>query len=98
MDRVSTPPTVLHIHVYIYYSISHPFVNSYAYIAWMVFGWNRWLPTYQEFLKQYPYCRRQMWAPLLMDYIGPIVDIYVYLTMNNDDWLTRRADTKDIED
>ncbi|OQD65636.1 hypothetical protein PENPOL_c005G01259 [Penicillium polonicum] len=71
---------------------------AYAYIAWMAFGWNGWLPSYRHFLKRYPFCGRQVWAFLLMDYIGPIVDIYVYLTMNNDNWLTRTADTKNIED
>ncbi|GIK05268.1 hypothetical protein Aspvir_009372 [Aspergillus viridinutans] len=71
---------------------------AYAYIAWMAFGWNGYLSTYRGFLKRYPYCGRQVWAFLLMDCIGPIVDIYVYLTMNNDNWLTRTADTKDIDD
>jgi hypothetical protein len=32
-----------------------------------------------------------------MDHIGPILDIYVYFTMNNDNWLTRAADTQDIK-
>ncbi|EPS25877.1 putative hyaluronan synthase [Penicillium oxalicum 114-2] len=71
---------------------------AYAYIAWMAFGWDGWLPTYRYFLKRYPLCGRQVWAFLLMDYIGPIVDIHVYLTMNNDNRLTRMADTKNIED
>jgi hypothetical protein len=71
MDRVSTPPTVLHTSVCIYYSLSHPLINSYAYMAWMAFGWNGWLSTYREFLERYPYCGRQVWAFLLMDYIGP---------------------------
>lgn len=33
-----------------------------------------------------------------MEHIGFIVDIYVYFTMNNDNWLTRTADTQDIND
>lgn len=33
-----------------------------------------------------------------MDCVGPIVDVYVYFTMNDDSWLTRAADTEDIED
>lgn len=67
-------------------------------MAWLAFGWNGWFSTYRAFLKQYPYCKRQVWAFLLMDCVGPIVDVYVYFTMNDDSWLTRAADTEDIED
>ncbi|KAI2474465.1 Polysaccharide synthase [Pyrenophora tritici-repentis] len=71
---------------------------AYTYIAWMAFGWKGWFSTYLAFLKKYPYCARSVWAFLLMDIVGPIVDIYVYFTINNDNWLTRAADTKDIDD
>ena len=64
----------------------------------MAFGWKGWFSTYLAFLKKYPYCARNVWAFLLMDIVGPIVDIYVYFTVNNDNWLTRAADTKDIDD
>ncbi|KAK1585037.1 polysaccharide synthase [Colletotrichum navitas] len=50
-------------------------------------------PWIAAFLKKYPYCRRQVWAFLLMDFLGPIVDVYVYFTMNNGSKLTRTADT-----
>lgn len=56
-----------------------------------------WVSAYGAFLKRYPYCRRKVWALFLMDNIGPILDIYVYFTMN-DDGLTRAADVQDIED
>lgn len=64
----------------------------------MVCGWCGWISNYGAFLQAYPYCGRQLWALLLMDHIGPILDIYVYLTINNDNWLTRAADTQDIKD
>jgi hypothetical protein len=63
----------------------------------MAFGWNGWCSTYLAFLKKYPYCALKVWAFLVMDLVGPIVDIYVYFTMNNDNWLTRAADTKDVD-
>lgn len=62
----------------------------------MAFGRSGWIPSYRAFLGKHPYCRRQVWAFLFMDFIGPIVDIYVYCTINNDNWLTRTADTKEI--
>lgn len=64
----------------------------------MIFGWRGWISTYGAFLERYPYCGRHIWALLLVDHIGPISDIYVYLTMKNDSWLTRAADTQDIKD
>ncbi|PLB36807.1 polysaccharide synthase [Aspergillus candidus] len=70
---------------------------AYTYIAWLAFGWKGWFPTCRAFLERHPYCRRQVWAFLLMEYIGPFIDVYVYLTMNNDEWLTRTADKKDIK-
>lgn len=96
MARVSTPITLRQKHVYplLYLTFIH---NRYAYIAWMAFGWNGWFPTYRQFLQKHPYCGRHLWAFLLMDLIGPIWDLYVYATMNDDDWLTRTADTKDTE-
>lgn len=39
----------------------------------------------------------QVWAFLLMDIVGPVVEVYVYFTMNNDSWLTRTADTQELE-
>jgi len=64
------------------------------YILWIVSGW---ILTYRPFLHIYPYCKSQIWALILMDSIGPFLDIYVYFTMNNDDWLTREADIVDIK-
>lgn len=93
MDRVSTLPHPPCIHEFCLTLAP----NRYAYVAWLAFGWNGWFSTYRNFLRWYPYCGRQVWAFLLMDFTGPIVDIYVYLTMNNDNWLTRTADTKYIE-
>lgn len=31
-----------------------------------------------------------------MDRVMPLVDIYAYITMNNDDWLTRNADVQEM--
>lgn len=39
----------------------------------------------------------QVWAFLLMDIVGPVVEVYVYFTMNNNSWLTRTADTQELE-
>ena len=72
-------------------------MNRLAYIAWLAFGWGGWVSSYRSFLEKYPYCWRQIWSFLLFDLVGPFVDIYVYLTMNNDNWLTRVADTQDIK-
>ncbi|KAI0123146.1 hypothetical protein BJ170DRAFT_713211 [Xylariales sp. AK1849] len=68
-----------------------------AYVAWMAFGWGGWYSAYGAFLEEYPYCRRKVWAIFLMDSIAPVLDIYAYLTMNNDSWLTRVADIQDVE-
>ncbi|CAH0055753.1 unnamed protein product [Clonostachys solani] len=70
---------------------------AYAFLAWLAFGWDGYVPRYKSFLAKYPYCVRQVWAFLFMDVIGPMVDLYVYLTMNNDNWLTRAADVKVLE-
>jgi hypothetical protein len=32
-----------------------------------------------------------------MDCVGPIMDIYIHFTMNNDSWSTKAADIVDIE-
>ena len=63
----------------------------------MIFGWGGRFSDYRAFLERHPYCRRKVWVLFLMDYIGHILDIYVYFTMNNDNWLTRAADAQDVE-
>ncbi|KAL4900465.1 hypothetical protein BDW74DRAFT_170848 [Aspergillus multicolor] len=70
---------------------------AYLYIAWIALGWKGWFSMYRTFLGRYPHCKRHVWVFILMEAVGPFMDIYVYLTMNNDNWLTRTADTKDIE-
>ncbi|CBX94795.1 hypothetical protein LEMA_P117980.1 [Plenodomus lingam JN3] len=97
MERLARPIWAF-AYVWAWFQTFHttPWV-AYAYLAWITFGWNGYFSTYSSFLKNYPYCARQVWAFLFMDIVGPIVDIYVYFTMNNDNWLTRVADTKDIE-
>ena len=65
-----------------------------VFMVWVVSGW---FSAYGGFLKRYPYCRHKVWALIFMDYFSPILDIYVYLTMNNDNWLTRAADAQDVK-
>ncbi|KAG9231685.1 polysaccharide synthase [Amylocarpus encephaloides] len=71
---------------------------SIAYVVWMILGWGGWVSAYRAFLEEYPYCGRKIWALLLMGNIAPILDVYMYCTMNNDSWLTRAADAQDVDD
>ncbi|KAI3553360.1 glycosyltransferase family 2 [Colletotrichum abscissum] len=70
---------------------------AFAFLAWVIGGWGGWVSSYKSFLKKYPYCGRQWWGFIVMDLFGPVVDIYVYFTMNNDSWLTRVADIQEMK-
>ena len=63
----------------------------------MVCGWGGLIWSYSSFLRKYPYCAKHVWAFVIHEYIGFAVDIYVYLTMKNDNWLTRVADIQNIK-
>ncbi|KAI0440332.1 polysaccharide synthase [Xylaria telfairii] len=68
-----------------------------TYALWIIFGWGGWVSVYGSFLREHPYCVRQIWGPWLMDRVMPLVDIYAYITMNNDNWLTRNADVQEMQ-
>ncbi|KAL4406327.1 glycosyltransferase family 2 [Colletotrichum abscissum] len=82
---------------YIFVHPGLPKLMRFAFLAWVIGGWGGWVSSYKSFLKKYPYCGRQWWGFIVMDLFGPVVDIYVYFTMNNDSWLTRVADIQEMK-
>ncbi|KAI1171718.1 polysaccharide synthase [Nemania sp. FL0916] len=85
------------IMAWLYIMRTTPYVGL-AYVLWAVFGWGGWIWVYGSFLKEYPYCVNQIWGPWLMDRVMPLVVIYAYVTMNNDQWLTRDADVQEFQE
>ncbi|KAI1842498.1 hypothetical protein JX265_012690 [Neoarthrinium moseri] len=76
----------------------HPYttfkmVERLARPVWAFIALSVWLQT----LRTVPWIARHVWAFLVMDYVGPVVDLYIYLTMSNDNWLTRAADIQVIK-
>ncbi|KAH6652981.1 hypothetical protein BKA67DRAFT_568239 [Truncatella angustata] len=68
------------------YTLGNYPILGLAFLAYFACGWHI---SYRAFVKQYPYCRRKVWAAWLMDYCYAIVDVYAWLTLNQEGWLTR---------
>ncbi|KAL6849205.1 hypothetical protein ACO1O0_008735 [Amphichorda felina] len=67
--------------------------------VWVITSLIVWFKTLytMPLIAKYPYCAKHVWAFIIHEYIGFVVDIYVYLTMKNDNWLTRVADIQNIK-
>lgn len=57
--------------------------------AFLLYTASGWHISYRAFLRQYPYCKRKVWAAWVMDYCYAIVDVYAWSTLGHESWLTR---------
>jgi len=57
----------------------------------LVLAWHLYqkCTAYKGFVDRYPYCRRYWWAAALLDHNAYVLDIYTWLTISHDKWLTR---------
>ncbi|KAJ9160546.1 hypothetical protein NKR19_g3198 [Coniochaeta hoffmannii] len=53
---------------------------------------------YKDFFRRYPYCRQHKRAVILLDHIPYVLDPYTWLTIANDDWLTRNDSSPPKQD
>ena len=69
-----------------------------VFIVWMAFGLGGWIWHYRAFIKEYPYMAGKIWMLFLWSRAGFLMDVYTLVTMNDDRWLTRTADTQYVKE
>ncbi|KAK7184386.1 hypothetical protein DPSP01_013830 [Paraphaeosphaeria sporulosa] len=68
-----------------------------TFLLWMTLGMGGSFWTYRAFVKEYPYMAGKVWKLMLMGNMGPVMDIYAFITMKDDRWLTRVADAQYVK-